>query len=126
MTLPELAKMAVESYINEEKIISPDSVAPDLPAEFFKEKAGVFVTIEKGGELRGCVGTYLPVYENIAQEVVNNAIAAATQDCRFEPVQKSDLPYLGYMVYILSKLEPVRSMEELDPEKYGVVVKSSG
>ena len=84
------------------------------------------MTIEKDGELRGCIGTYLPVYENIAQETINNAIAAATQDCRFEPVENSELPFLSYMVYIISKPDPVRSMEELDPEKYGVVVKSSG
>lgn len=126
MNLPELAKMAVENYIKEGKIISSASVAQGLPEKFLKEKSGVFVTIEKNGGLRGCIGTYLPIYGNITQEAINNAIAAATQDGRFDPVENAELPFLSYMVYIISKPDPVRSMEELDPEKYGVVVKSVG
>jgi uncharacterized protein (TIGR00296 family) len=95
-----LAKRSVETFIKEGKIIeSPE----DLPKEFLERKAGVFVTIEKNGELRGCIGTYLPIRENITKEVIHNAIAAATEDWRFGPVQKEELPYLSYTVYILSE-----------------------
>jgi AMMECR1 domain-containing protein len=52
--LIELAESAVENYIKERKIISPPR---NLPKEFLTKKSGVFVTIEKGGSLRGCIGT---------------------------------------------------------------------
>jgi uncharacterized protein (TIGR00296 family) len=132
-SLVNLAEQAVETYIKEGKIISP----PDnLPEEFFKRKAGTFVTIEKNSELRGkprderkrilrgCVGTYLPTKENITQEVISNAIAAATEDYRFSSIQKEELSELSYTVYILNKPELVKDIKELDPQKYGIIVKS--
>jgi len=119
--LVDLAKQAVESFIKEGKIISPPTA---LPKEFFEKRAGTFVTIEKNGELRGCIGTYLPIRENIAKEVIHNAIAAATEDWRFGPVQKEELPYLSYTVYILSEPELVKDISELNPKKYGIIVKT--
>jgi len=127
-----LAKQAVETFVNEGKIIS---LTDNLPKEFLVQKAGVFVTIEKNLRglprsepkvlLRGCIGTYLPTKENIAQEVIYNAIAAATEDYRFGPIQKEELPLLSYIVYILSKPELVKNIKELDPKKYGVIVKTA-
>jgi AmmeMemoRadiSam system protein A len=119
--LVSLAKSAIENYIKEGKIIFPPN---DLPKEFLEKRAGTFVTIEKNGELRGCIGTYLPTRENIAQEVIQNAIAAATEDWRFGPVEKEELPYLSYTVYILSEPELVKDISELDPKKYGIIVKT--
>jgi len=120
--LVSLAKKAVETYIKEGKIITPPE---DLPKEFLEKRAGVFVTIEKRGELRGCIGTYLPVRENIAKEVIFNAIASATEDWRFGEIQKEELPELSFIVYILSKPQPVKDLNELNPKKYGVIVKTS-
>jgi len=124
-----LAKSVVENYVKEGKVIE---VPGDLPGEFFKRKAGVFVTIytkyqiqNTKYELRGCIGTYLPTKENIAEETIRNAIAAATEDYRFGPIQKEELPYLSYTVYILSYPEPVKNIEELDPKKFGVIVKTT-
>jgi AmmeMemoRadiSam system protein A len=116
-----LVKSAVENYIKEGKIASPP---PDLPEELLKRKAGVFVTIEKGKELRGCIGTYLPTKENIAKEVISNAIAAASQDFRFGPIRKEELPHLSYTVYLLSEPEPIKNIKELNPKKYGIIVKT--
>jgi AmmeMemoRadiSam system protein A len=116
-----LAKQAVETFIKERKIIE---LPENLPKEFLQKKAGTFVTIEKNGKLRGCIGTYLPIRENIAKEVIHNAIAAATEDWRFGPVQKEELPFLSYIVYILSEPELVKDISELDPKKYGVIVKN--
>lgn len=116
-----LAKNTVENYIKEGKIIS---VPEGFPEEFLKRKAGTFVTIEKNGNLRGCIGTYLPTRENIAEEIIQNAIAAATEDYRFDPVKKEELPYLSYTVYILSKPELIKDIKELNPKKYGIIVKT--
>lgn len=122
MTLPQLAKSAVETYIEEWKVISPPQ---DLTERFLKQRAGVFVTILKEGELRGCIGTHLPTKENIAKEVIYNAISAATEDYRFPPVQKPELSYLSYTVSILGNPELVKNNSELDPKKFGIIVKTS-
>ena len=116
-----LVRQAIENYIKKRKIISPPT---DLAGEFLTQRAGTFVTIEKNGNLRGCIGTYLPTKENIAQEIIHNAIAAATEDYRFGPIQKEELPYLSYTVYILNEPELVKDLKELDPQKYGIIVKT--
>ena len=119
--LVSLAKLSVENYIKEGKIISS---AEDLPEEFLSRKAGTFVTIKKNGELRGCIGTYLPTKENITEETIHNAIAAAAEDYRFGPIREEELPHLSYTVYILGEPELVKGIKELDPKKYGIIVKT--
>ena len=119
--LVSLAKLSVENYVRERKIISS---AEDLPEEFLSRKAGTFVTIEKDGKLRGCIGTYLPTKENITEETIHNAIAAAAEDYRFGPIREEELPHLSYTVYILGEPELVKGIKELDPKKYGIIVKT--
>lgn len=117
--LVKLAQQAVENYVQNGKVIAPPV---DLPLEYLQKKAGVFVSIHQNGELRGCIGTYLPTKENIALETIANAIEAAEGDPRFNPVTENDLPFLQYEVYVLEKPQPVRNISELDPKKYGVIV----
>jgi len=119
--LIDLAKQTVETFIKKGEIIS---LPEDLLKEFLEKKAGTFVTIMKNGELRGCIGTYLPTRENIAEEVIYNAIAAATEDYRFGPIQEEELPYLSYTVYILNEPELIKDLKELNPKKYGIIVKT--
>ena len=119
--LVELAKKAAKTFIKERGIIKPPR---DLPEEFLKRKSGTFVTIKKDNQLRGCIGTYLPTKENIVKEIISNAIAAATEDYRFEPIQDKELSSLSYTVYILSEPELVKDIKELDPKKYGIIVKT--
>jgi len=118
----KLAKEAVESYIKERKVIKPSE---NLPREFLERKAGVFVTIMEGKELRGCIGTYLPTQDNIALEIIQNAISAATEDYRFNSIQKTDLNSLSYSVYILSEPVLVKNQSELNPRKFGIIVKTA-
>jgi len=118
--LVKLAKDTVEKYIREGKIISPPAeLTPEM-----RQKAGVFVSIKKRGELRGCIGTFLPSTENVANEIIQNAISAATRDPRFPPVNVSELDELEYSVDVLSEPEKISSKDELDPKRYGVIVKS--
>jgi AmmeMemoRadiSam system protein A len=88
------------------------------------EPAGAFVSLKKSGHLRGCIGTIEPVRPDLVQEVADNAIAAATRDPRFAPVTLEELDDIIISVDVLSKPEPVSSMDELDPAKYGVIVRS--
>lgn len=115
----KLAKETIEKYIRDGQTISPPG---DLTPEM-SQKAGVFVSIKKSGELRGCIGTYSPTAENVAAEVIRNAISAATMDPRFSPVNPSELADLKYSVDILTPPERVEGPEALDPKKYGVIVK---
>ncbi len=123
-----LAKQAVEAFIRQGKVI----VLPNgLSKKILEKKAGVFVTIEKREkgeqkELRGCIGTYLPTKENIAEEIIRNAVAAATQDYRFGAIEESELPYLSYTVYILGAPLQIKDIKELDPKKYGILIKTTG
>lgn len=113
-----LARKTIHSYIREGKIISSSS----SPKEF-QRKSGVFVSLHKKGRLRGCIGTFLPTQKSIAEEIIKNAISAATQDPRFPPVEEGELADLEISVDVLNKPEPVKSKDDLDPKKYGVVVK---
>lgn len=91
-----------------------------------KAKKACFVTLKKDGELRGCIGTVQPVRENLASEIKHNAIAAGTQDPRFWPVQAEELPLISVSVDVLGDMEKISGMEELDPSRYGVVVRRGG
>jgi hypothetical protein len=90
------------------------------------QRAGVFVSLKKYGELRGCIGTFEPTRANVAEEIIANAISSATRDPRFPPVNTAELPHLSYSVDVLTKPEPVESQNELDPKRYGVIVESGG
>jgi len=118
--LVKLAREAIESYIKEGKRIA---VADALSAET-QQRAGAFVTIHRHGQLRGCIGTIQPVRDNVAQEVIENAIAAATRDPRFPAVRRDELADLDIKVDVLSPPEPVDSLDELDPKRYGLIVQS--
>jgi AmmeMemoRadiSam system protein A len=113
-----LAKATVETYVREGKKPPPPSqLTPEM-----KERAGVFVSIHKKGELRGCIGTFAPQEKNVAAEVITNAISSASRDPRFPPVSPDELKDLDYSVDVLTAPEPVKDASQLDPKKYGVIV----
>ncbi|MDQ7786206.1 MAG: AmmeMemoRadiSam system protein A [Thermodesulfovibrionales bacterium] len=118
--LVELAKKSVETYLREGIRISPPE---PLPPEMYG-KAGVFVCLKKRGELRGCIGTYQPACESIGDEIIINSLSAATKDPRFSPVSAEELNDLIYSVDVLSPPEKVAGSSDLDPRKYGIIVKS--
>jgi AmmeMemoRadiSam system protein A len=117
-----LAKKAVETFVKKGKF---EKASEDLPESILKQKKGVFVTIEKNGELRACIGTYLPTQENVAEEIIQNAVSAATEDYRFGPVQEKELSELRYTVYLLEQPKLIKSIKELNPNKYGIIVKTT-
>ena len=87
--------------------------------------AGTFVSLhDSRGNLRGCIGTIEPQQPTVAQEVIQNAISAATRDPRFPPVQPEELEGLDIKVDVLTEPEPIDSMDQLDPKRYGVIVES--
>lgn len=121
--LVQLARQAIAAYVRDRKRISPPP--PEQMTPEMKEQAGVFVSIHtKDGALRGCIGTFHPTQPNVAEEVISNAISAATRDPRFYPITPEELDDLDISVDVLTEPEPVDSVKDLDAKKYGVIVES--
>ena len=117
--LVRLAKKAVEAHVKKGEVFKTKRLSAEM-----KEKAGVFVSIYKLGELRGCIGTFEPQHDNVAEEIVANSISSATRDPRFLPVTEDELKDLEYSIDVLTRPERVKSQKELDPKKYGVIVEA--
>lgn len=115
-----LARMSLEYYIKNGRSMA---IPEDIPDEMKNERAGVFVSLKKNGRLRGCIGTIEGVQRNIAEEIIENAISAGTRDPRFYPVDEDELDDIVYSVDILGKPEPISSKDQLDPVRYGVIVR---
>lgn len=115
-----LARKTLETYIEDGRMIK---VPEGLPTEMCSEKAGVFVSLKMHGRLRGCIGTIFPVRRNIAEEIINNAISAGTQDPRFSPVESHEMDKLVYSVDVLREPEKIESMDQLNVVRYGVIVR---
>lgn len=113
------ARFNLESSVRQGQ---PPQLEKDMEG-LLQERAAAFVSLKKHGQLRGCIGTFLPSYKNLAEEIAHNARAAGLQDPRFAPVQAQELAEIEYSVDVLSRPEPC-TRAELDPKKYGVIVKS--
>ncbi len=116
-----LAERSLEYYIKEGQIMD---IPEDIDKELLETKSGAFVTLKKGGKLRGCIGTIKPVEESVASEIIRNAVSAGTADPRFPSVTEEELNDLVYSVDVLGPTEKIVSPLELDVEKYGVIVSS--
>jgi len=121
--LVQLARATIETYVRDRRKLKP----AEAPAPIEGGQAGVFVTIHTAstGDLRGCIGTISPTEPILAQEVINNAIAAATRDPRFQPVRPAELDDLEIDVSVLYPPEPIDSPDQLDVRQYGVIVERS-
>ena len=115
-----LARQSISFYLHHHHMMS---IPTNLPEEL-QERAGAFVSLHKGSNLRGCIGTFLPMQTNIASEIIHNAVSAATRDPRFYPVSLDELDSLDISVDVLGSPESVSSPQDLDPKKYGVIVMS--
>lgn len=115
-----LARLSLETYLRTGKPLP--TLPDDLPDEMTRQAAGTFVSLHKNGQLRGCIGTIAPTTEQVAQEIVQNAVSAGTRDPRFPPVRVQELDELEYSVDVLGQPEPVESAAQLDPKRYGVIV----
>ena len=115
----KLARLSLETYIREGNRIG---IPEGLPEEMLKKRAGAFVSIHKHGKLRGCIGTIEPVTRSVAQEIIRNAVSAATEDPRFDPITADELKWLEINVDVMGKPEKIDSLAELDVKRYGVIV----
>jgi AmmeMemoRadiSam system protein B/AmmeMemoRadiSam system protein A len=108
-----------------------DKLAVTLAAPACQEKRGVFVTLHKHGQLRGCIGS-LTGYRPIVEGVREHALNAAFNDYRFQPLRAEELPELDIEVSILSEPVPLAYRDGADllarlrPGVDGVIIRSGG
>lgn len=114
----QLARAAIEAFVRQNKRIRP-------PRDFSTEKStGVFVSLHRRGELRGCIGTIQPQADTLADEIIDNAISAATRDPRFMPLDTDELDDLEISVDVLTAPVLIDSIRDQDPKQHGLIVQS--
>ena len=117
-TLPALAREALRRHLT------------GLPAPPLEEAkalpSGVFVSLHtRSGQLRGCVGTIVPREADVRAETIKSAVMAGCKDPRFLPITSEELGDLEIEVTVLEPLQEVESSSDLDPHRYGVVVRDA-
>ena len=117
----KLARYSLETFV---KTHRPATLPDNLPAEITNRRAGAFVSLHKDGNLRGCIGTIMATQENLAEEILQNAISACSKDPRFSPVTIDELDDIEYSVDVLSEPERIFDIKDLDVKRYGVIVEN--
>lgn len=114
--LLKVARNSIELYLKYGKIPKFEV------SEKLKEKRAVFVTLRKGDELRGCIGTLEPIYP-LYEAISKMAIAAATEDNRFYPVSLEELPEIKIEISVLSPLQKISDPAQIKLGEHGVIIK---
>jgi AmmeMemoRadiSam system protein B/AmmeMemoRadiSam system protein A len=114
--LLELARQAVDKFVRERKVVDFETTNPNFLAE-----RGAFVTLTKGGRLRGCIGFIEPVYP-LHLAVLRAAIYAATEDTRFHPVTADELKDLSYEISVLTPTRKIDDPRLVQVGKHGLVI----
>lgn len=116
----KLAYNAINEYLRYKTTKKTEKLKTE---KIFQNKQACFVTLKtKNKKLRGCIGTLYPAYKNLKLEIINNAVASAVQDSRFNKLTINEFSEIIISVEVLSTPEKISSIEELNPQKYGVIV----
>lgn len=122
-----LAREAIRHYLATGEFLDARPEPGDPPL------SGVFVSLhdeaapgQVEGRLRGCIGSVQPRDGSLRSEVVRLAVAAATSDPRFAPLQSREVDDLDVTVYLLGDPETIAGLDDLDPSRYGVIIDGSG
>lgn len=116
-TLLKLARDTIENYIT--KGIIPRFETDDVA---FLQKAGAFVTINKKGELRGCIGV-IESNRKLYETIIEMAIESARNDPRFPPVNEYELKDIDIEISVLTPPKKIESIDDIELGKHGVIVK---
>lgn len=115
--LLSLAIQSIRDHLKGLAPFQPEDVAPPLGMS-----RGVFVTLLRGGALRGCVGLVertTPLWKGVR----DMAVAAATKDSRFEPVTLSELGRISVEISVLSELRRISDPGEIEIGRHGIYLK---
>ena len=116
--LLKIARKTIKEYVKNHKIPEIDK---DILSPYLSTAAGAFVTLKEKGELRGCVGSFQPS-QPLYSIIQSMAVAAATQDSRFEPVNPSEIDHLKIEISVLTPLKKIKSIDEIVLGKHGIYI----
>ena len=94
----KLARASLEAWVREKRTIA---LPEGLPAPLRDSRAGAFVSVHENGRLRGCIGTIAPTCATLGEEIIQNAVSAASRDPRFEPIRPEEMRALSAWVSAL-------------------------
>jgi len=116
--LLSLARQTIQSYVK-------SAIIPDIKPQDRRLQANgaTFVTINRQGQLRGCIGNILPIMP-LYRSVITNAVSASSRDPRFPPMHDAELKDMEVEVTVLSPLEPLRNAKEIVIGKHGLYLTS--
>ena len=115
-TCLRLARQAIEHFFK-----TGDLLRPPVKPGPLKEKRGAFVTLNVDGDLRGCIGYPLPV-KPLDETIVEMAVAAASRDTRFEPLEPGEMDRLRIDISVLGLPEPVQDPREVEVGRHGIII----
>jgi AmmeMemoRadiSam system protein A len=118
-TLLALARRTLEAFLAKRPLPEPDRSSPGLA-----ERRGVFVTLKRAGELRGCIG-WVEGTRPLAEGVREMATAAA-QDPRLDPVTATELPQIRIEISAMTPLRRVSGPGEIRVGEHGLVIRGRG
>lgn len=118
--LLKIARESIENFVKEGKIVSLQEEDPVL-----KTKTGVFVTIKEHGMLRGCIGFTEPIFP-LCEGVQKAGILAGTQDPRFRPLSRDELPHIHLEISVLTPLRKINNVKEIIVGKHGIMISKEG
>ncbi len=116
--LIDLARKTIDQYLLNGSIPRMDTAKFSAK---LKMQMGAFVTLMKKGELRGCIGRFQPD-ETLCSVVQQMAIAAATQDSRFSPVDASEMQDIEIEISVLTPMKKIYSIDEIELGRHGIYI----
>ena len=117
--LLNIARDAITSLVEKQ-----DYQPPPREEKALNERSGCFVTIKQNGQLRGCIGNFqseLPLFLEVAQM----AVASASKDPRFHPLEKSELDNFNLEISVLSPLEKIEDTELIEVGTHGIYLEKN-
>jgi len=116
-SLLSIARTTLESCVRGKALpaVKPQTVR-------LSEKRGVFVTLHRKGQLRGCIG-YVEGVKPLFQAVADMAVSASTEDPRFRPVSPDELKEIDIEITVLSPLRPIPGPESVEVGRHGLVIR---
>ncbi len=126
-----LARRTIVSQLDDPLEAGKPELGSQLEEAVFRQNHGVFVTLHKEGQLRGCIGS-LSSSVSIVEGIIDNAINAAFKDYRFPPVTKQEFSLIDLEVSILTEPEPLEYtgadelLAKLHPGLDGVIISKDG
>ncbi|MBX9771820.1 MAG: AmmeMemoRadiSam system protein B [Candidatus Obscuribacterales bacterium] len=123
-TLMKLARATLSSYVEKHTV----PILTELgvtPSKALLEEKGAFVTLNKGKELRGCIGHIWPL-KPLWQSVMDNAVSACSVDYRFNSVQPEELKDIEIEISVLTKPKPIQSYKDIVLGRDGIVLAKNG